>query len=181
LPVPDLRWSRVLLIALLALVLFFGINYIYQRYFKQEPFLEELCRVEGVAGAKIVSENGSEILIITPEVSFQGQVQALVAGVEKEVSGRYRKPLTIEIKDQRSPQLDLFATAVSPDLYEAVRSGSYRAAAERIEETAAAYGLTGHIFTVDARYLYLQARDGANYLYLIVPLPASPEGGAADA
>lgn len=178
---PDLRWSRVLLIALLALVLFFGINYIYQRYFKQEPFLEELCRVEGVAGAKIVSENGSEILIITPEVSFQGQVQALVAGVEKEVSGRYRKPLTIEIKDQRSPQLDLFATAVSPDLYEAVRSGSYRAAAERIEETAAAYGLTGQIFTVDARYLYLQARDGGNYLYLIVPLPASPEGGAADA
>ncbi len=178
---PDLRWTKVLLIALLALVLFFGINYIYQRYFKQEPFLDELCRLEGVSGAEIVSENDSEILIITPAESFQGQLQTLVNAVEKEISGRYRKPLRIEIKDQRSSRLDLFAATVSPDLYEAARSGGYRAAAERIEETAAEYDLTGQSFTVDSRYLYLQARDGANYLYLIVPLPESPEGGAADA
>lgn len=178
---PDLRWPKALLIALLALCLFFGTNYIYRRYFKEETFKERLCRLEGVAGAEIIPEKGGEILVITPAASYRGQLQRLITAVEKEMTGHSRKPLPIEIKDQRSPRLDLFAAAVSPDLYEAVRSGRYRAAAERIEETAAAYSLTGHSFTVDSRYLYLQARDGEGYLYLIVPLPAFSEGGAADA
>lgn len=178
---PELRWRKVLLIALLALVLFFGANYLYRRHFKEEPFLEELCRLEGVADAEVISENGSEILIITPANSFRDQLQMLVADIEKLIAEYYQKPLSIEIKDQRSPELDLFAATISPDLYEAVRSGSYRAAADRIEESAATFGLTDCIFTVDERYLYLQAYDGTNFLYLIVPLPPVTEGGTADA
>ena len=79
---PDLRWSKVLLIALLALALFFGASSLYRRYFEQEPFLKELCRLEGVAGAEIVSERGGEILMITPEESYQGRLQSLVGDVE---------------------------------------------------------------------------------------------------
>lgn len=178
---PDLRWTRVLLVALSALVLFFGINHIYQCYFKREPLLDEICSLEGVAGAEIVSDKGGETLMITPESSFQGELQTLIGAVEKEISGRYRNPLDVEIKDRRNPLLHRFASAVSPDLYEAVRSGSYRAAAAGIGEIAGAYGITDYSFTVDARYVYLQVRDGSSYLYLIVPLPSAPEGGSADA
>lgn len=173
---PELRWSKVLFIALLALVLFFGTNYFYRRYFEQEPFLDDLCHLEGVAGAEIVAEREGDILIITPEDSYQGRLQSLVTAVEKEISRRYRKPLSIEIKDRRTPRLELFAAAVSPDLFEAARSGRYRAAADRIAKRADEHGLAGQLFTVDSRYLYLQARDETGYLYLIVPLPLSPEG-----
>ncbi len=178
---PQLRWSKVLLIALTALVLFFGGSHVYRRYYREEPFLEKLCLIEGVAGAGLTATDGGTALLITPDDSYQGQLQTLVTSVEKEVSGRYRRPLLIEIKDRRSARLNLFAAAVSPDLYEAVRSGRYRSAAERIKESAALYGLTAQDLTVDSRYLYLQARDGANYLYLLVPLPPLTEGGSADA
>lgn len=176
---PHLRWSRALLVALLALVFFFGANHVYRRYFREEPFLEGLCRLEGVAGAELVVDQGGEILLITPEDSYRGRLQELISAVEKEAARRFRQPPPIEIRDRRSPRLDLFAAAVSPDLYEAVRSGCYRSAAERIRETADRYGLTAQDFTVDSRYMYLQARDGSGYLYMLVPLP--PEGGAADA
>ena len=121
--------------------------------------------------------------MITPEESYQGRLQSLVAAVEKESARRYRKPLSVEIRDRRTPRLERFADAVSPDLFEAARSGRYRAAADYIAQAAAAHGLDEHLFTVDSRYLYLQARDGDGYLYLIVPLPASPEGegGAGNA
>lgn len=178
---PQLRWTKVLLIALLALVLFFGAEHVYRRYFREEPFLDSLCRLEGVAGAELAAGKNGEILIITPEDSYRGQLQSLIAAVEKEVSGRYRELPPIEIRDRRSGRLDLFASAVSPDLYEAVRSGRYRSAAERIREAAELYELTAQDFTVDSRYLYLQARDGAGYLYMLVPLPPLTEGGAADA
>lgn len=180
-PVPDLRWPRVVCVALLALVLFFGVHYLYQRYFKQEPFLEEICRLEGVADAEIIPERGGDILMLTPDSTFQGRLQGLISAVETIVSGRLRAPLRIEIKDRRSSRLDIFAIAVSPDLYEAVRWGRYRSAADRIAEAAARYDLTDEIFAVDANYLYLQARDGDSYLYLIVPLTPAREGGAADA
>ncbi|HPU00674.1 MAG: hypothetical protein GX890_00545 [Firmicutes bacterium] len=179
----EMRWHKVLLVALLALALFFGANHLYRRYFQQEPFIEAICRLEGVAGAELVSEGGGETLLITPDDSYQGRLQALVAAVEKEMARRYRKPLSIEIKDRRTPRLERFADAVSPDLFEAARSGSYRAAADRIARSAAEHGLDGSLFTVDSRRLYLQARDGSGYLYLIVPLPGSPEGegGSANA
>ena len=67
---PELDWPKVLLIAVLALGLFFGVNYYYQHHFKKEPFIDKICCLEGVAAAEIVSENGSELLIITPEPSY---------------------------------------------------------------------------------------------------------------
>lgn len=178
---PQLHWPKVLLVALLALVLFFGADHVFRRYFREEPFLDSLCRLEGVAVAELAAGKNGVKLVITPEDSYRGQLQSLIASVEKEADGHYRELPSIEIRDRRSPRLDLFAAAVSPDLYEAVRSGRYRSAAERIREAAGLYELTEQNFTVDSRYLYLQARDGSGYLYMLVPLPPLTEGGAADA
>lgn len=178
---PELDWPRVLLIAMLALGLFFGANYCYQNHFKKAPFLERICRLEGVAAAEIVSENGSDLLIITPEPSYRGLLQDLFTVIETEMAAVYRKPPRIEIVDQRSARLDQFAAAASPTLYEAARSGCYREAAVQITEIAAAHGLTESFLTVDSRYLFLQARDAGGFLYQIVPLPPLQEGEAADA
>jgi len=179
--VPELDWPKVLLIAVLALGLFFGVNYYYQHHFKKEPFIDKICCLEGVAAAEIVSENGSELLIITPEPSYRGSLQELFVSIEKEIADDYRKPLHIEIKDKRSARLDQFAVAVSPALYEAARSGCYREAAAEITEIAAAYGLTEPVLTVDSCNLYLQARDDAGFLYQVVPLPPFQEGETANA
>ncbi len=179
--VPDLKWPRVLFVALLVLLLFFGINHLYQRYFKNEALVEALCSLEGIAAAEIISEKGTEIAVITPDNSYQGELESLFDAVEKEISGYYRIQPAIEIKDRRSALLHRFASAVSPDLYGAARTGCYREAAHEVGQVAAACGLTDYLFTVDSRHIYLQARDGSSYLYIIVPLPSDQEGGAAHA
>lgn len=178
---PELNWPRALLITLLALGLFFGANYFYQGYFKKTPFLDNLCNLEAVGSAEFVSERGANLLVVRPKSSYRGSLQDLYAAIDTEAAAVYRDPPEITIIDQRSARLDEFAAAVSPALYEAARSGGYSKAAKQITAVAESYGLTGSSLTVDAKHLYLQARDGDNFLYQVVELPPLQEGGTADA
>ena len=176
---PDLNWPKALIITILVLGLFFGANYFYQHHFKKAPFLEDICRLEAVDRAEIISEKGSDTLIITPDPAYRGCCR-ICSDVEK-LAAVYRDPPAIRIEDRRSATLDRFAAAASPAIYEAARSGRYRQGASHIDDIAAAYGLTDAILTVDSRYLYLQARDSGYFLYQIVPLPPFQEGEGADA
>lgn len=179
---PDLDWPKALIITILVLGLFFGANYCYQIYFKKAPFLEDICRLEAVADAEIISEKDTNILIITPDPAYRGLLQDLYSDIEGASTAVYRDPPAIKIADQRSAALDQFAAAVSPSLYEAARTGCYREGASHIAGIAASYGLSDTFVTVDSRYLYLQARDdGDNYLYQVIVLPPLQEGVGADA
>ncbi len=178
---PELDWPRALLVAVVVLGLFFGASYLYGNHIRKGPFLERLSALEGVASAEVISGGGSERLLITPEPSYRGLLEDLFTAAAKEAAASYRKPLPLEIADQRSSRLDQFAAAASPALHEAARTGRYREAAAVIDALAAESGLTDCHFTVDHRQIYLQARDGACYLYRIVPLPPFEEGEAADA
>lgn len=173
---PELNWPRALLTMLLALGLFFGAGHLYQNYFKKAPFLEELRNHEAVASAEIIAEGGEDILLVCPEPSFRGLLQELHSSINSKVATAYRNPPGLRITDRRSGKLDQFAAAASPALYEAIRSGAYSDAAEQISGIAASYGLTDLYLTVDADNLYLQARDGDNFLYQVVKLPALQEG-----
>lgn len=178
---PDLDWAKAILVAVLALGLFFGANYYYRNHFQKAPFLGRLSRLEGIASAEIISEGGSDRLRITPQSSYRGLLQDLFTAVGKEAAAHSRKPLPLEIADRRNSRLDQFAAAASPLLYEAARTGRYRDAAARLDALAAESGLTEFYFTVDSEHLYLQARDAGYYLYQIVPLPPLQEGETADA
>lgn len=175
---PEFRWPVIAVTAVLALGLFFGLNFVRQRYFQEEPFLDTLCRMEGVAGAEILRDSGGETLLITPDPAYRGALQELVASVREEAARQYKKPLNVRVDDRRSAGLDDFYRAVLPDLYEAARLGNYRSVEESITLTAESYRLEEVLFSVDFDYLYLQARDGEGYLYQMIPL-VNPEGGGA--
>lgn len=173
----EFRWPIIVATAVLALALFFGINYYRQRYFKEEPFLETLQQMESIAEASIIRENGVEILEISPSSSYRGPLQELVLEIGDLAAKRYKKPLEITVRDRRSATLELFASSVTPDLYEGARLANYRSVADSIKTTAAFYQLEEVLFTVDYDRLYLQARDAEHYLYMIIPLNVA-EGGA---
>ena len=173
----EFRWPVIVITALLALGLFFGLNHYRQRFLKEEPFLDSLCLMESIDQAELSREGGTEILIITPSQGYRGTLQDLIAAIRERVDDQFKKPLLLKIKDKRSSRLESFNRAVSPDLYEAARLGNYRSVAESVELTAAAFGLEDVLFTVDYEYLYLQARDGEHYFYLIIPLDHSEAGG----
>lgn len=173
----EFRWPIIVTTTVLALALFFGINYYRQRYFKEEPFLETLQQMESVTEAAIIRENGEEILQITPSGSYREPLQDLVLEIRDLAAERYKKPLEIQVLDQRSAKLEAFARSVTPDLYEGALLANYRSVSDSVNTTASFYQLEEVLFTVDYNRLYLQARDGEHYLYMIIPLNLA-EGGA---
>ena len=172
----DVRWPVIITTAILALALFFGFNYYRQRYLQEEPFLETLQRMESIAEASIVRDQGKDTLFITPGAGYREPLQDLVAEIHAQAED-FNQELPLKVEDRRNNRLASFALDVSPDLYEAARLGHYRAAAESITAAAEKHGLEDPLFTVDEKRLYLQARDGDYFLYLIIVLD-EPEGGA---
>ncbi len=175
----EFRWPIIVTTAILAMALFFGINYYRQRYFQEEPFLETLEQMESIAEASIIRENGDDILELTPSSSYHDPLQDLVLEIQDLAAEQYKKPLEITVKDRRSAALEAFARSVTPDLYEGALLANYRSVADSVHATASIYQLEEVLFTVDFDRLYLQARDGdgEHYLYMIIPLNPD-EGGA---
>ena len=173
----EYRWPIIVTTAVLALALFFGINYYRQRYFTEEPFLETLQQMESITEATIIREKGEKTLQIIPSGSYRDSLQDLVLEIRGLAAERYKKPLEIEVLDLRSAKLEAFARTVTPDLYEGALLANYRAVSDSIDTTASLYELEDVLFTVDYDRLYLQARDGEHYLYMIIPLNLA-EGGA---
>jgi hypothetical protein len=175
--VAEYRWTVIITSTLLALGLFFGFSYYRQRFLMEEPFLAMLRGLEGIEDVTVTRENGHDTLIVTPKAAQSGSLPELVEEIRQQAYEHKQKPLLIRVADARNSRLASFARATGPALYEAARLGSYRAADEAIKSIAAAYGLTGVLFTVDAEYLYLEARDGSAYLYQLIPLNRPGEGG----
>ncbi|MEW5785990.1 MAG: hypothetical protein AB1767_13110 [Bacillota bacterium] len=173
----EYRWPVIVATAVLALALFFGINYYRQRYMKEEPFIKAIQQLESVADAGVKQVDGAAVLEITPESDYRGGLQELVKEVETLAVQYKQKPQRITVMDRRNPVLDLFATAIAPDLYEGARLGNYRSVGASIYEAAERYNLEAVVFFVDYENIYLQARHGDYYLYQMIPLHQQ-EGGA---
>lgn len=172
----EYRWPIIVVTAVLALALFFGINYYRQRFLTEEPFLETLQQMESIAEAAIIRENGEETLQIIPSGSYRDSLQDLVLEIRDLAAEQYKKPLEIKVLDLRSAKLEAFARTVTPDLYEGALLANYRSVSDSIDTKASLYELEDVIFSVDYDRLYLQARDGEHYLYMIIPLNLA-EGG----
>ncbi|HOL18573.1 MAG TPA: hypothetical protein PLY40_09855 [Bacillota bacterium] len=174
----EFRWPIIITTAVLALALFFGVNYYRQRYMIEEPLLELLQRKETIEEARLVKENDVEYLEITPSRSYRGPLQDLVVEVQDLAAELYRRPLEITVRDRRNERLEDYARTIAPDLYEGARLANYRSVAESVTAAAADYNLEEVLFSVDYERLYLQARDGEHTLYLIIPLNRA-EGGVS--
>lgn len=166
----EYRWPVIAGTAVLVLVLFFGINFYRQRYMQEEPFLNALEEMESIEEAEIIEEQGEDALQLVICGSYRGSLKELIDGVNAQSEEYFKKPLTVLLVDSRNGDLDNYAIDVAPALFEGARLGNYRSAAESVYSMASAYNLEEVKFNVDEKQLYLQARDGDYYLYLIVPL-----------
>ena len=173
----EFRWPIIITTAVLALALFFGINYYRQRFIKEEPFVKSLRQMESIEEASLIREGGKEVLLLTPGAGFREPLQDLVLEIQALAARRYKDELEIRIVDRRNDRLEDFARSVTPDLYEGALLANYRSVSESVTATAFDYQLEEVLFSVDYDRLYLQARDGDYVLYLIIPLGRA-EGGA---
>ena len=175
---PDLRWPLVVATAVLALALFFGFNYYKQRYLHEEPLLAALQEMESVGSVQLSKEGDGYTLLVTPAADYHGGLRELLSAVERKVEGRIQDSLSVEFDDRRNGRLEDFAEQITPALYESARLGNYREAAAAVEATGERHQVQEVRFSVDQRYLYVQARDGEHYLLLLVSLEQE-EGGSS--
>ncbi len=174
----ELRWPVIIATATVALALFLGAYYYHQHYLQEAPLVEQLIRLEGVRGAQVSRKKGQPVVTVTPEPSYDGSLPALYAEVEEISQRELKNEPEVRITDRRNPHLEAFSRSVTPALYEGARLGNYRSVAESVAQAAGVYRVEDAFFSVDYRHLYLQARDGDHYLYLVIPLEQSPEGRA---
>jgi hypothetical protein len=174
----DFNWTVVLITAIVAISIFFVFNYCRQRYWLENPFLNKLEQMDEVEAAEMEQVLGKTVVTVTPNKNYRGSLRELVAAVEEEAAFHLGNAVRIEINDRRNRTLQEFNDAALPSLYEGARLGNYRTVQAGIEEMAKDYGLEKVQFSVDYNRIFLQARDGDYYLYLIIPL-TEIEGGKA--
>ncbi len=174
----ELRWPVIIATAAVALSLFFGAYYYHQYYLQEAPLVEQLTRLEGVREVRVGREKGQPVVTVTPDPSYHGPLQDLFLAVEEVSRRELKNEPEIRVTDRRNPQLEDFSRSVTPALYEGARLGNYRSVAQSVAAAAGTYQVDDALFAVDYRRLYLQARDGDHYLYLVIPLEQPQEGRA---
>lgn len=174
----ELRWPVIIITVAIALALFSGGYYYYQHYLQEAPLVEQLIQLEGVQEVQVSREKGQPVVTVTPDPSYRGPLQELYLMIEEVSQRELKNEPEIRITDQRNPSLEDFSRSVTPALYEGARLGNYRSVAESVAAAAGIHRVDDAVFAVDYQHLYLQARDGEHYLYLVISLKQPQEGRA---
>ncbi|HOB87406.1 MAG TPA: hypothetical protein PKO38_06940, partial [Bacillota bacterium] len=154
----EFRWPVIVATAIAALIIFFGALFLYQRHYIEGPFLDSLEQMEGIESVELEQGAEAAVLRVRPEREYRGSLPDLMTALREQAEQEYRKPLEIRLEDWPNEKLLAFRDRVLPALYESARLGNYRSADEAIRQEGEKRGLEDFKFTMDHRFLYLQAR-----------------------
>ncbi|APC08216.1 hypothetical protein [Neomoorella thermoacetica] len=170
------RLHFVLLAALLSLCLLTGGQWAYQHFGQEKPLARALEAVPGVQGVQITSgTSGLEVGVTLGQVA---DLQQTYKQLEKVIQGIYgQQPVKVVIKDNPSPVLDRLWQASQYSVYEASVRGNFTTMATSIAQLASKAGVPDYAINIDERNIYLQFRQGQNYLYRIIPRQNNSQQG----
>lgn len=164
----KIKWHVMLIVFLISLVFFFGGSFLFERFFRENPLEEELCKIEGVERVEINGER-KNTLHVDIFTGYTGDLPEMVEGIDRVLSARVKKEYDFELHDRRNEKVEVFFREVKPAIYEGARVGNYRSIQETVDRAAAGHEVEDYFFSVDDKYVYLQARDGKDFLYVVVP------------
>lgn len=164
----KIKWHVMLIVFLISLVFFFGGSFLFERFFRENPLEEELCEIEGVERVEIDGKR-KNTLHVDIYTKYTDDLPGMVEGIGRVLSARVKKEYDFELHDHRSEKIEAFYREVKPAIYEGARVGNYRSIQETVDRVAAGHGLEDYCFSVDDQFVYLQAGDEKNFLYVVVP------------
>lgn len=161
------RIPIVLLAFLSGFLLLGALQWLFTHFSYQEPLSRALRANEAVRSFTLQKQKGTfKIAVELKKVDdFPATYRELKNSVQ-EVLGR--RPFILEIKDQRSEELEKAFYYSQFALYEAQVRGNYREMARFIEEQAALVGAKA-VLSLDEENIYLYMERGEYYLYTVVP------------
>ncbi len=164
----KIKWQILLVAFIVSIVLFFGGAFIYEKHVIENTMESKLLEIEGIEEVQIKQKRNTVQVEVTGE--FAEDFPGLVATTEEILKEYSIMNSSISFKDRRDGQLDEFADAAQPALHEAARLGNYWETRERIISMAGHHNPDEYYFTVDSNRIYLWARHGKNFMYVMIPL-----------
>ena len=139
---------------------------LYNRYFVERPFKEEISRLPGVQG--VVLARDEHKVTVTVSMGDMEDFAPTYRGIEQLAEQRFGKEgYSIKIKDRRNEELQEFYGELQLYLYEGIANNSFLWLDKEIGRLAGQRGL-GYKVSVDEENLYLQLHDKRNYLYEVI-------------
>ncbi|SFR01865.1 hypothetical protein [Desulfoscipio geothermicus] len=178
-----MRWQgfkiHVVIISLVVgLAAFMGAHWLYTSLNFQQPLQKQMDNNSLVASYKIV-ENGDRYKII---VSLRNRENMNLMQSYRQIYDKVReimgnRPFTIELVNRPNDRLNGVLNQGRFAIHEALVKGNFREMFDALHRYARRAGVESRVY-IDDDYVYWQMRDGANYLYEVVPRGVSTGGGA---
>ncbi len=161
--IKNLKWPVVILSFALCLLVFFGVHYLRQKQFIEEPLAQALEAMEEVQGVELKNRGGQLEIALT--ITRLEDFPLFYERVERAVCELYKGDYTLEFKDNPGPEVQAAYRKIHLALFEAAAQGNFVAMGRHVEEVGAAYGLETCRVLVTEEYMYLELTKDEGYLY----------------
>ncbi|HEX6971671.1 MAG TPA: hypothetical protein VF234_05595 [Limnochordia bacterium] len=164
----GLRIPIVITAFLAVLALAWGAQWFFYRTRVAAPLKTGFEGIPGVAGVSLrPAGTRTDLWVHLTSGADLFRAYAQLEAVGREVLGADLG--VIHIVDNRTPELDRAYHALHFALQEGAATGHFVEMAERAERLASEWGLDEHRIVVGDRYIFVQLRSGARWLYAALP------------
>jgi len=165
----KLRLLPVVITIILSSGVLFGGWFAYQSFAMEDPFLEQVAAVEGVANPSVELGRDQAVVRVAlePGASLREVYQAII---EAGASSLGDRTVTVEASGVPSEALERWWSEALFDVAQAMDTKQYSLIPQRLRElSAAANGSMQVVTEMDDTNVYITLKDGPNSKYVILP------------
>jgi hypothetical protein len=163
----DLRIPIIIAAMLVTLALLLGGQFLYQKYYIEQPLFKLLHETRAVKSLKF--DQGQTQTVLKVEFGEVGNLKEAYGKVTETAEQVLGSSVPIRIVDHRSPELKQVFDHSQFAVYEAIMNGNFTGMAKTVEEQARLAQLDRYAVYVDRNNVYVQLHKGGNYLYEVIP------------
>lgn len=164
--VKTFKWKVMLTTLFAALIVLSGGYVLYEKYVRETPLKESLEAIAEVEKAEVI--RSGKMIHVDIFLSYTGNLPELVQDMEDIMENHTAGEYTFTVHDKPNAGLSAYKREIMPALFEGARNGNYRSVKESVLAEAKLRDLEESYFSVDHRRIYLQAKDGEHFLYILV-------------
>lgn len=159
----NMKWPVVIITCILCVSLFWGVYYLRQKQFIEEPLSQALQELDEVEGVTLVAKEGN--IEIYLEVQKLADLARFYETLEKTIASLYKGEYSLIIMDEPDAAIDAAYQKIHLALYEAMAMGNYVSMGNYIDEVQAQFDLEECRVMVTDDFVYLELENGDAYLY----------------
>lgn len=161
----GIKWRVVLLTFAIVFVILLGTFQIYQNKLLPDKISKDISGVEYVRS--VIVQNAAQGYAANIKLDRVDDLMKTYKEIEKKTE-KYSVKIDIRIIDNTDGKLNNIYYNSQFAIYEALQKGDYMKMNEVIKNDAEKVGALSHIY-IDRENIYVDLRDGSNYLYRIIP------------